>query len=128
MNSVRPLSISSCWDIDKCFFEKSNLKETVDERCDIAIRFVFKKTFFTGLYIMIQDRAGSDPAEAYISYNTEETMRSGNTIVIPWFGFRITFDLPPYLIDLIAVTLGSIGVVYYLKKTVRPEKRRGSYE
>jgi hypothetical protein len=115
-------------DIEKCFFEKSNLKETVDERCDIAIRFVFKKTFFTGLYIVIQDRAGSDPAEAYISYNTEESMRSGNTIVIPWLGFRITFDIPPYLIDVIAVILGSIGVGYYLKKTTREEKRRGSYE
>ena len=115
-------------DIEKCFFEKSNNKETIDERCDIAIRFVFQKMFFTGLSIVINDRAGSAPAEAYISYNTEESMRSGNTLVIPWIGLRITIDIPPYLIDLIAMTLGSIGVVYYLKKTVIAEKRRGNYE
>ena len=115
-------------DIEKCFFEKSNMKETIDERCDIAIRFVFQKTFFTGLHIVINDRAGSAPAEAYISYNTEESMRSGNTLVIPWIGLRITIDIPPYLTDLIAIIFGSIGVVYYLKKTARAEKRRGNYE
>jgi len=103
-------------DIEKCFYEKSNNKETIDERCDIAIRFVFLKTSFTGLTVVINDRAGSAPAEAYISYNTEETMRSGNTIVIPWIGLRFTLDVPPYLIDLIAAVLGFIGVAYYLKK------------
>jgi hypothetical protein len=115
-------------DIEKCFFEKSSMKETVDERCDIAIRFVFQKTFLTGLHIMINDRAGSAPAEAYISYNTEESMRSGSTLVIPWIGVRITVDIPPYLIDVIAIILGSVGVVYYLKKTKDEEKRRGGYE
>ena len=55
-------------DIEKCFFEKSNAQETIDDRCDIAIRFVFQKTFFTGLSIVINDRAGSAPAEAYIYF------------------------------------------------------------
>jgi hypothetical protein len=114
--------------VEKCFFEKSNNKETIDERCDIAIRFVFKKTFFTGISIAINDRAGSAPAEAYISYNTEETMRSGNTIVIPWVGIGITLDIPPYLIDLIALTIGVFGVIYYLKKTVINTKKRVNYE
>jgi hypothetical protein len=111
-------------DVEKCFFEKSSRKETVDERCDIAIRFVFLKTFLTGLHIVINDRTGSTPAEAYISYNTEESMRSGNTLVIPWIGMRITVDIPPYLIDLIAVIFGIIGVAYYLKKTRTPQVRR----
>lgn len=114
-------------DVEKCFFEKSSKKETVDERCDIAIRFVFQKTFLTGLHIKINDRTGSSPAEAYLSYNTEESMRSGSTLVIPWIGIRITVDIPPYLIDLIAIILGSTGVVYYLKKTSIIGKRRRSY-
>jgi hypothetical protein len=113
--------------VEKCFFEKSSEKETVDERCDIAIRFVFQKTFLTGLHIQINDRTGSSPAEAYISYNTEESMRSGSTLVIPWIGVRITVDIPPWLIDVLAIILGSIGVVYYLKKTTKAEKRRTSY-
>jgi hypothetical protein len=113
--------------IEKCFFEKSNEKESIDERCDIAVRFVFQKTSFTGLSIAINDRTGSDPAEAYIAYNTEETMRSGNTLVIPWIGLRVTIDIPPYLIDVIAFILGIVGVMYYLKKT-GVNKKRVDYE
>ncbi len=115
-------------EIEKCYFEKSNQQETVDDRCDIAIRFVFQKTFFTGLSIVINDRAGSAPAEAYIYYNSEESLRSGNTIVIPWIGVQITLALPPYLIDLIAIICATIGVMYYLKKTGDQEKRKGHYE
>jgi len=115
-------------DIEKCFFEKSNVKETIDERCDITIRFVFQKTFFTGLSIVINDRAGSAPAEAYIYYNSEESLRSGNTIVIPWLGVQITVIIPPFLLDLIAIILAVIGVMYYLKKTGIREKRKELYE
>jgi hypothetical protein len=115
-------------DTEKCFFEKSNAQETIDDRCDIAIRFVFQKTFFTGLSIVINDRAGSAPAEAYIYYNSEESLRSGNTIVIPWIDEQITLTLPPYLIDLIAMILATIGVMYYLKKTGIREKRKENYE
>jgi hypothetical protein len=111
----------------KCFFEKSNEQETIDQRCDIAIRFVFQKTFFTGLTIVINDRAGSAPAEAYIYYNSEESLRSGNTLVIPWIGVQISLSLPPYLLDLIAIILATIGVMYYLKKTGIREKRKKTY-
>jgi hypothetical protein len=114
-------------DIEKCFFEKSNEQETIDERCDIALRFVFRKTFFTGLSIVITDRAGSAPAEAYIYYNSEESLRSSNTIVIPWIDVQITLTLPPYLIDIIAIICATIGVMYYLKKTGIPEKRKENY-
>jgi hypothetical protein len=115
-------------DIKKCFFEKSNNKETIDERCDISIRFVFQKTYFTGLHIVINDRAGSTPAEAYLSYNTAESMRTGNTIVIPWIGMRIVMTIPPFLIDIIAIIVASIGVMYYLRKTGTFSIRRGRYE
>ena len=115
-------------DVEKCYFEKSSKQETIDERCDIAIRFVFEKTFFTGLSIVINDRTGSAPAEAYIYYNSEESLRSGNTIVIPWIDVQITLNLPPYLIDLIALICATIGVMYYLKKTGIREKRKENYE
>lgn len=115
-------------DLKRCFFEKSSEQETIDQRCDIAIRFVFQKTFFTGLSIVINDRAGSAPAEAYIYYNSEESLRSGNTLVIPWIGVQITINHPPYLIDLIAAILATLGVMYYLKKTGIREKRKKGYE
>jgi uncharacterized protein YxeA len=113
---------------EKCFYEKSDKTETVNERCDIAVRFVFQKTYFTGISILIEDRSGSAPAEAYIYYNTEETMRTGNNIVIPWMGGTIIIDTPTYLLDLIAITIGSTGVIYYYKKRGTAEKRRVAHE
>lgn len=113
---------------EKCFFEKSNQKETVDERCDIAVRFVFRKTFFTGLNIIINDRSGSDPAKAYISYNSEESMRSGDTIMIPWINGQIAISIPPFLLNIIAFAVGLAGVVYYLTKIKHGEKEKGKYE
>jgi uncharacterized protein YxeA len=113
---------------EKCFYEKSDKTETVNERCDIAVRFVFQKTYFTGISIAINDRAGSAPAEAYIYYNTEETMRSGNNIVIPWMGGTITIDTPAYILDLVAITIGLTGVIYYCKKRGMIERRRVVHE
>lgn len=101
---------------EKCFYEKSNKKETVDERCDIEIRFVFQKTWFTGIHVLIDDRQESSPAEAYLYYNTEETMRSGNNIVIPWFGAPITLEMPPHILNVTAISTGLVGIIYYLKK------------
>ncbi len=115
-------------EIKKCFFEKSNEQETIDQRCDIAVRFVFQKTFFTGLSIVINDRAGSAPAEAYIYYNSEESLRSGDTLVIPWIGMQISLSLPPFLLDLLAIILATIGVMYYLKKTGNQEKRKQPFK
>jgi hypothetical protein len=115
-------------DTKKCCYEKSTEQETIDQRCDIAIRFVFQKTFFTGLSIVINDRAGSAPAEAYIYYNSEESLRSGNTLVIPWIGVQLTLSLPPYLLDSIAIILATLGVMYYLKKTGIREKRKKTYK
>jgi hypothetical protein len=77
---------------------------------------------------VINDRAGSAPAEAYIYYNSEESLRSGNTLVIPWIGVQITLNIPPYLVDLIAIIFATTGVMYYLKKTGIPEKRKENYE
>ena len=113
---------------EKCFFEKSNLKETVDQRCDIAVRFVFRKTFFTGLHVIINDRSGSDAAHAYISYNSEESMRSGDVIVIPWINSRITITIPFFLVDLIAIATGLTGVAYYLRYIKTGKHEQGNYE
>jgi|GEM_PF-676423 len=113
--------------IEKCLYEKSNLKETVDERCDIAVRFVFRKTFFTGLHVVINDRSGSDAAQAYISYNSEESMRSGDLIVIPWIDGRISIAIPSFLLDLIAIAVGLVGVAYYLNYVRTGKHEQGTY-
>jgi len=80
------------------FFQKSNEQDTIDERCDIAIRFVFQKTFFTvsALWLMIGQGLLQ---RRRISITTVRSPEKRNTIVIPWIGVQITLTLPPYLID-----------------------------
>ncbi len=114
--------------VEKCLYEKSDLKDTVDERCDIAVRFVFRKTFFTGLHITIYDRSGSDAAQAYIAYNSEESMRSGDLIVIPWIDGRLSITIPLFLLDLIAIVLAASGVSYYLNSVRKGEQEQGDYD
>jgi hypothetical protein len=104
--------------MDKCFYEKSNDDETIDDRCDLKLRFVFKKTSFTGIQISIEDRDGSTAAEAYINYNTEDALRSGNNIVIPYIGNTIIANIPPYLVNLIALTTALVCTMYYFKKNM----------
>jgi hypothetical protein len=113
---------------EKCLSEKSNEQETVNDRCDLGLRFVFQKTWFTGIHISIYDRVGSAPAEAYIDYNTEDTMRSGTNIVIPFIGGSLILGIPPFLINIIAITTALAGTIYYVKKKFYFQKRRVVYE
>jgi hypothetical protein len=95
---------------EKCLFQTSNQSETVDDRCDLDVRFVFQKTLFTGLRVSIYDREGSEPAEAYIYYSTGETMRADNIIIFPFIGAIV---VPPFLVDIIALTTAAAGTIYY---------------
>ena len=98
---------------EKCLFEKSNATDTVDDRCDLQVRFVFKETVFTGLNVAIYDRAGSDPAEAYLRYSVGDVVRADNVIVIPFFGSAM---VPPFLADLLALVIATVGTLYYFNK------------
>lgn len=113
---------------EKCSFERSDEKETVDERCDIELRFVFKKTWFTRLDVSVQDRDGSDPATAHIDYSSEDTMRSSNVLVIPWINGVIVIELPAFLLDLIAIIAGLFGAMICIKKRNIMFVRRAAYE
>jgi hypothetical protein len=98
---------------EKCLFEKSNATDTVDDRCDLQVRFVFKETMFSGLKVAIYDRDGSDPAEAYLRYSVGDVIRTDNVIVIPFVGSIV---VPPFLTDLFALVIASAGTLYYLTK------------
>lgn len=96
---------------DRCLFQRSNQTESIDDRCDLDVRFVFQTTLFTGLHVAIFDRVGSEPAEAYLHYSTAESMRAENIIVIPFIGAVV---VPPFLVDIIALTTATAGTIYYL--------------
>jgi hypothetical protein len=113
---------------EKCFYNKSNEQETVNDRCDLEIRFVFQKTYLTGIHVSILDRVGSEPAEAYLDYNTEDAMRSDTNIVIPFIGGLLILGTPPFLINIIALLTACTGTIYYVKKKYYLQKRRVFYD
>ncbi len=100
---------------DKCSYTFSESKETIDDRCDLKLIFVFHTTWFTRLNIILSDRAGLT-SEAHIDYNAEEMAKSGNLLLIPGFPDPIFLTIPSYLLDIIAVTSAAIGTVLLVKK------------
>lgn len=112
---------------EKCSYNHSDEKETVADKCNLELLFVFHKTWFTRLNIIIADLDGST-ASTHIDYNAEETMRSGNIIMIPWLHEPIRVVIPSYLLNLLAVIAGLIGVIFCVRKMDRIKIKRVAYE
>ena len=70
---------------EKCSFESSEKRVTIDERCDIELLFVFKTTWFSRLKVVVEDREG-DKATSEIDYypfesSPEDSYRNKNIII-----------------------------------------------
>ena len=102
-------------DIEKCSYSHSNKKETVEQRCDLYLTFVFKTTRFTLLRIEVKDREG-ETATTEVDYNAEEMTRSSELLVIPWFDEMIAVEIPAYLPDLIALIFAIIGTIFVARR------------
>ena len=113
--------------IEKCSFSHSDEDETVEDRCNLNILFVFRMTGFTHFNIIVSDREGST-ASINIEYNAEEMMRSPGVIIIPGLHEPITVVIPSYLLTLMAALLGLLGIVFFVKKKEKNKKRRVAYE
>ena len=100
---------------EKCSFDRSDLKDTVSERCNLELLFVFQTTIFNRLNIEVKDREGAT-ASTHIDYDTGDMMRSDNIITIPGFDEPITIELPSYLLNIIIVALAIICTRIFLKK------------
>ena len=101
--------------IPKCTYYISKNKETVDEKCDLDLLFVFRTTWFTRLRIIAEDRAGL-VATTWVDYNTEEMMRSSNMIIIPGLDGPILVGVSSFVINLLAIVVGVAGSIYLTKK------------
>lgn len=101
--------------IEKCTYYSSTNKETVDEKCDLDLLFVFRTTWFTRLLIIASDRAGLT-ATTLVDYNTEEMMRSSNIIIIPGLDGPILVGISSFVINLLAIVAGAAGAIYLTKK------------
>lgn len=100
---------------EKLSYSHSDKKETVDDRCNFDLLFVFRTTWFTHLKIVTYDREGLT-ATTYIDYDVEEMMRSSNMILIPGIDGPIPVEISSLILNLIALTAGAIGVIYFAKK------------
>lgn len=110
----------------KCSFDHSD-GDTVEEKCNLELLFVFQSTYFTSLNVIVSDRGGLT-ATIQLDYTSEELERSGNIIIIPAINRPFTLQIPPYLLDLIAVLIAIIGTKYILKKSVIVKKLSAIYE
>jgi len=112
---------------EKCSYEHSSKRETVDDRCNIEILFVFHTDWFTRLNVLVSDREGST-ATAHIDYNAEEMMRNSEIIVIPGVDEPISVGIPPYLLNLLAMFMAITGTALVVKKRNRIHTERVAYE
>jgi hypothetical protein len=101
---------------EKLSYYSSNEKETVDDRCNLELLFVFRTTWFTNLKIIASDREGLT-ATTNIDYDTEEMMRSSNMIIIPGIDGPILVEISGLILNLISLFAGATGVIYFAKKT-----------
>jgi len=100
---------------EACTYSLSSKKETVEEKCDMDILFVFQTTWFTRVIIEASDRAGLTTTTR-VDYNTEEMMRSSNMIVIPGLDGPILVGVSSFIINFLAIVAGAAGAIYLAKK------------
>lgn len=117
---------------EKCSFESSEKRVTIDQRCDIELLFVFKTTWFSRLKVVVEDREG-DKATSEIDYyplqaSPDDKYRNENIIIIPWFDGELSFMIPPYLSNLLAVFAGLLGAGICFRKKYILNKRKFAYE
>jgi len=110
----------------RCSYDHSDQEETLTG-CYTNLIFVFKTTWFSRLNIIASDRGGST-ATLQLDYTAEDLMRSGDIIIIPGIGESMAVELPPYLLDIIALIIATFGTWYIVKKTDVGKIMREVYE
>ncbi len=100
---------------EKCIFSHSDKKETVDDKCNLDLLFVFHVTWFTHLKVVASDRGGLETM-TLVEYSTEDLMRSSNMIVIPWIDGPVLVPISSLIINLLSIIVGAIGAFYVAKK------------
>jgi hypothetical protein len=102
--------------LEKCSYFHSVKKDTVDDRCDLQLLFVFETTFFTRFHLIVRDRAG-ETAESHIDYNAAEMTRDNNVIIIPGLnGELYRIWLPQFILEILTILAAIAGTMYVAKK------------
>jgi hypothetical protein len=112
---------------ERCSVQRSSETETVVDKCELDLIFVFDIVWFSQINIVISDREGGT-ATANIDYSAEDLMRSDTMIVIPSLPEPVSVTIPPYLLNLIAFFIAAIGTMKLAKRMRRQEIVRVAYE
>jgi len=110
----------------KCSYDTEDNEETL-KGCYLNLLFVFHSTWFSRLNIIASDRGGSTSI-LQLDYTAEDLMRSGDIIIIPGIEESIAIEIPPYLLDIIAILIAILGTWYFVKKTDVGKIMRAVYE
>ena len=110
----------------KCSYDHSD-KEEILTGCYLNILFVFHTTWFTRLNIIASDRGGAT-STLQLDYTSEDLLRRGDIIIIPGLDESMAVEIPPYLLDIIALIIAAIGTRYVVKKTDVGKIMRVIYE
>ncbi|MBN2066565.1 MAG: hypothetical protein JW771_07155 [Candidatus Thermoplasmatota archaeon] len=113
--------------VTKCSYDSSRDRETVEDRCNLVILFVFQTDFFTRLHIVASDREGAT-ATASIDYNADEMIRNSEIIVIPGVDEPVSVTMPPYLLNLLALLMAVVGTFLVIRKIDKQRAERVAYE
>ena len=108
---------------ERCSASHSDNDETVEERCNLNLIFVFRMTGFTHFKIIVSDREGST-ASINIEYKAEEMMRSPGIIIIPGLNEPITVAIPSYLLTLMAALMGLLGIWIIARKKEKNKNKK----
>jgi hypothetical protein len=112
---------------ERCSVQRSSETETIADKCELNLIFVFNLVWFSQINIVISDREGGT-ATAHIDYNAEEMMRNSEIIVIPGLDEPISVGIPPYLLNLLALFMAITGTALVVKKRNRMHTERVAYE
>ncbi len=99
-----------------CDVTHSSETNTVADRCQLHIRFVFQTTYFSQLHVISTDRAG-ESTETFIEYQGSDMNRGSNTLLIPWIDGTMKLELPPFLLDISLIFIALISTIIIGKKT-----------
>lgn len=101
-------------DLKRSSYDTSN-GNTVEEKCNLGLLFVFQSTWFTKIKVIAMDRGGST-ANIDLDYTSDDIARSENIIIIPGISRPTRLEVEPYLLDLIAILIAIIATRYVIKK------------
>ena len=116
LNTFSDLSETPILVTEACNVEHSQSTKTIQDRCQLDLRFVFKTTYFSKLHIISTDRAG-DSTEIWVEYKGSDMTRNENILLIPWIGGSFKLEFPPFTLDILIVIIATIATIIIGRKT-----------